>query len=214
MSVLNAFSVIIIVLSSMKFPARGLLATFTLFIIIINGFLYALLTSVMSIDDIIIKNLQNPVFCFQCRLTAVLSISFAQICCFCLKQFISTVDMFEDAVGIIYGETGSKIEDEQICRARKQIRRYMAIPMCLAQRRLLSLCHCKSHCKALDARYGSLAGNCNPFKMLQNFKEFLLKQKQFTIYLLKRCQRFGMRRGQLPHTYVTYISKKCFWIGG
>ncbi|WP_419911144.1 uracil-xanthine permease family protein [Hoeflea sp.] len=110
----SAALVVVVVTLGLKFYARGMLAVSAVLLGIIAGYIYALLTGIISTDAIAASWSNAAAFALPQPFKYGFEFSIAAVIGFCLMAFVSAVETVGDVSGITKGGAGREATDHEI----------------------------------------------------------------------------------------------------
>jgi len=110
----SAALVVILVTLGLKFFARGMLSVSAVLVGIAVGYVYALLTGMLSFDAIAASWARSAGFALPQPFKYGFEFSFAAVIGFCLMAFVSAVETVGDVSGITKGGAGREATDKEI----------------------------------------------------------------------------------------------------
>ncbi|WP_319533111.1 nucleobase:cation symporter-2 family protein [uncultured Cohaesibacter sp.] len=118
-SLLNwgAALVVILVTLGLKFFARGMLSVSAVLIGLIAGYIFAILTGMLTVDAIATSWERAAAFSLPMPFKHGFELSFAAIIGFCLMAIISAIETVGDVSGITKGGAGREATDKEIAGA-------------------------------------------------------------------------------------------------
>ena len=113
----SAALVVIFVTLALKFFTKGLLSIPAVLIGLVAGFVYALLTGILSVDAIASSWSNSAAFALPQPFKYGFEFSLAAVIGFCLMAFISAIETVGDVSGITKGGAGREATDKEIAGA-------------------------------------------------------------------------------------------------
>ena len=113
----SAALVVIVVTLGLKFFTRGMLAVSAVLIGLLVGYVYAILTGILSVDAIAGSWNNAAAFAMPVPFKYGVEFSIAAIAGFCLMAFVSAVETVGDVSGIVKGGAGREATDTEITGA-------------------------------------------------------------------------------------------------
>ena len=113
----SAALVVIFVTLALKFFAKGMLSISAVLIGLLAGYVYALLTGILSVDAIASSWSNSAAFALPQPFKYGFEFSLAAVIGFCLMAFISAIETVGDVSGITKGGAGREATDKEIAGA-------------------------------------------------------------------------------------------------